>query len=142
MTKKIYRTLLAMLGFVSCAPFMKNMYGAPYVDLVVKGTVTDQTGNPVPGIRVTIPELGPNQKTDASGKVEMKMSLGGTQLLHEFNLQFEDIDGPENGGTFATDTLYHKDMEINKVSDGDGSWNEGKYEVNFEKKLRPREDRE
>ena len=144
MMKRIYRTILAILGFgaVSCSLFMKKMYGSPYVELDIKGTVTDQKGNPIPGILVTIPEFSPEQKTDASGKVELSTTLGGTIQLQEFNIVFKDIDGPQNGGTFATDTLYNKDMEIKKVSDGHGDWHEGSYEVVFEKKLRPREDRE
>ena len=128
---------MALLGFVSFTDCMTQMYGAPYVDLTVKGTVTDQKGNPIPGILVTIPELGADQKTDASGKVELTTTLGGTIQLQGFNLVFKDIDGPENGGSFAADTLYNKDMEIKKVSGGHGDWHEGSYEVVFEKKLHP-----
>ena len=57
--------------------------------------------------------------------MEMSMTLGDQQVLQEFNLLFEDADASENGGTFARDTLFNKDWEIQQVSNGKGEWNFG-----------------
>ncbi len=145
MKHRLYRAVMSLLGFAaSCTPIMKPMYGpapaeygTPHTDLVVRGTVTDQDGKPIPGIQVKAFRAGVRmmaQETDASGKVEM-----GTEHYeygYEPNLAFEDIDGPENG-SFAPDTLFSKDLEAKQIAPGDGHWYGGAYEIVFEKKLRP-----
>ena len=163
MKNRIYRAIMGLLGFTSaCTPFAKLYgppptpeygvpapeYGTPYVELVVKGKVTDPDGKPVSGIQVTpFRRYGdkdyPDGKflTDGSGNVEITKQefTGGMGAL---NFAFEDVDGPENGGRFAKDTVYNKDLDIKKVGEGSDHWSDGEFEVIFEKKLRPAEDGE
>ena len=169
---KIYRSLLALLGFTACStsPWDEplNMYGArpapeygtPHVNYVIRGTVTDNDGNPLPGIKVKplmgwwsddVEKYWGNSEddpryygvfhTDADGKVEVITSLDAWDAENEdIRIAFEDEDGPQNGGSFARDTLFRKDLDIQKVSDGDGHWLEGKYQIDFQKKLSPEEE--
>ena len=129
---------MSLLGFAaSCTSFTKHMYGTPHADLVIKGTVTDQDGTPIPGIQVEAFREGIRmavQETDASGKVEMKTKqyMRGREL----SLIFEDIDGQKNG-SFAPDTLSNEYLEAKQIARGDGKWYEGSYEIVFDKKLRP-----
>ena len=51
-------------------------------------------------------------------------------------LTFEDIDGEENGGQFAPDTLRAKDLQIKFVENPEKGWNKGVYYITFEKKLK------
>ena len=133
---------MAMLGFASFSSCeMKKMYGpppapeygVPYLELIVNGTVTDPAGNPIPGIRVEDSYTGISGTTDASGKV-VGLALERTGEP-EFDLYFKDPDGPDNGGSFARDTLFYKDMEIRQVEIST-------FELNFEKKLHPAQDGE
>lgn len=139
MKNRIYRALMALLGFASfscsCAkmygPQPAPEYGVPYLELMtIKGTVTDPDGNPIPGIRVKDSYSGASVTTNASGKVELAVENAGPV---EFDLYFKDPDGMENGGSFAEDTLYFKDMAIRQVDPGT-------FELNFEKKLQPLKD--
>ena len=134
MKNRIYRTLLAMLGFsvASC----RVMYGSPEIldwgIVNIKGTVIDSEGNPIPGIQVKDSYTDISSTTDASGEMEMSVEHVWNQ---EFDLCFEDPDGPENGGTFARDTLFYKDMNIRQVG-------ARTFELNFKKKLHPAQDGE
>ena len=47
-------------------------------------------------------------------------------------LTFEDIDGEENGGQFAPDTLRAKDLQIKFVENPEKGWNKGVYYITFE----------
>jgi putative lipoprotein (rSAM/lipoprotein system) len=124
-------------------------YGTPYVELIVKGKVTDPDGKPIPGIQVRPfyrydgghDYSSGKYLTDDAGVLEKTLyeTHGTPEAL---NFAFEDLDGPENGGRFAKDTVYHKDLDIKKVDEGSDHWSEGKFEVIFEKKLRPAEDGE
>ena len=168
MNHKLYRILLTMLGFAACAPQPNPSttdpadnppdtpvvehpdmygppaaeYGVPHVNLVIGGTVSDPDGNPIPGIKVTTLDWQSgkvSQKTDAEGKVEMNTSLWA---LEQFYIAFQDIDEAENGGTFAADTLYYKDLEIKQIGEAEGGWLVGTYQVDFDHKLKPAEDSE
>ena len=60
----VLTVLLSLMGY-SCSsddivdeygvPIAEVAYGCPYADYVVKGQVTDEAGNPIPGIQVTAP---------------------------------------------------------------------------------------
>ena len=134
MKNRIIRAVMALLGFVSFTDCITNMYGPEYGEpklrRLIEGTVTDQKGNPIPGIRVRDSYTGMSVTTNTSGKVEMEIQKTGTQELPEFDLYFEDPDGPENGGAFAADTLYFKDMKIKQVTVSG-------FEISFEKQLHP-----
>lgn len=74
------------------------MYGTPYNNYRVKGTVTDPDGNPIEGIEVrgnNSPETA--VLTGADGSFE----IAGRSIGQSVKLGFTDIDGPANGGDFA-----------------------------------------
>ncbi|MBO4756643.1 MAG: radical SAM-associated putative lipoprotein [Bacteroidales bacterium] len=170
MKYKLYRVLLTMLGFAACAPQpnpgttdstdnppdtpVENLsgmygppmaeYGVPHVNLVINGAVSDPDGNPIPGIKVSTWNWLSGQvskKTDAEGKVEMNTGLESWDL-EQLYIAFQDIDGPENGGTFAADTLHFKDLEVKQIGEAEGGWLDGTYQVDFDHQLKPAEDSE
>ncbi len=58
--KKIFGSLLMMLGFSACDSFkpVAAMYGMPNADFSIKGTVTDEDGKPIPSASVIVRDLG------------------------------------------------------------------------------------
>ena len=140
--------LLAMLGY-GCENGMDMYgtpveYGTPNVDYVFKGTVTDEVGTPIQGIKTVLKEMPDEVSgyvygvdstlTDAAGKYQIDTriyaSSGGVKLI------VEDIDGEANGGEFLSDTIDVSKMDAEKIGEGDGNWNRGKYEVQADVKLK------
>jgi putative lipoprotein (rSAM/lipoprotein system) len=134
----VLTVLLSMLGFESCShddPGTEE-YGTPYVNYIIKGTVTDEAGKPIPGIEIFAPaplhsSLGFNRTlTDESGTFGFsELSLFGDGILIA-----DDIDGEANGGEFKSDTLKITEMTTKKIEDGKG-WYGGKYEADAKFKL-------
>lgn len=119
-------------------------YGVPSADYIIKGTVTDETGNPIQGIKTSlkeIPDYYPEYTysrdstlTDAAGKYQINTRLF---VGHQWDrLVVEDIDGEANGGEFLSDTIDISKLEAKKIGEGDGNWNDGKYEVQYDVKLK------
>ena len=155
-SKRIFRSILAMLGFTACTTTCGDIlepqdmygppvgeYGVPHVTFTFKGRVLDKDGKPIPGIKVTpvieVRAAGESLHTDADGQVE-----GGVDWMQSWNLErigiaFEDEDGPENGGSFARDTLHYKDLNVTQVAEGSG-WDEGTFHADFEKTLSPKDE--
>ena len=99
-------------------------YGSPYASFEVKGKVTDQHGEPIPGIQVTC---------DAMYIQPVYTESDGSYALHgdgfpreKIQVSFEDVDGEENGGLFAARSVS---AETHQVQDGDGNWDFGVYEA-------------
>ena len=125
---RISAWLLCLIGFgssVACSPGMvADEYGSPYASFEVKGKVTDQHGEPIPGIQVTC---------DAMYIQPVYTESDGSYALHgdgfpreKIQVSFEDIDGEENGGLFAARSVS---VETVHVKDGDGNWDFGVYEA-------------
>lgn len=145
-------TLLVLLGFSSCDKLGALEYGSPYVDFQVKGQVTDESGKPIEGIRVTIENetygFSVNQDnmwkhsfadtvyTDADGRFASHEIEAG--YIHG-KIFFEDIDGPANG-SFLPDSANLEDLEQKQIEDEDG-WYNGKFEVNVQQELEREEDK-
>ena len=134
----VLTVLLSMLGFESCSsddPGTEE-YGAPYVKYIIKGTVTDEAGLPIPGIQIGAPaplysSMGFNLTlTNASGAFE----FNDITLFGEGIITAEDIDGEANGGEFKSDTLRITEMTSKKIEEGKG-WYVGKYEAEAKFKL-------
>ena len=107
------------------------MYGCPYADYDVTIKVTDEAGNPIPGIRAkSIGGNGMNKTTDSQG--EAKDYLKEQYYLY---LALEDIDGDANGGRFLPDTLKREDYQMTKTSEGEG-WYQGRFDAKAEVKLK------
>ena len=75
---------------------MAVMYGpAPdfAMDVSIQGIVLEEnTEKPIPGIQVTVKDLSSIVYTDEEGKFTIYVPQ-----QNQYQLEFEDIDGPENG---------------------------------------------
>ena len=141
----VFGGLLSLLGFTSC-DIVKGgycMYGQPHADFTVKGTVTDEEGKPVEGIRTIVDayykwtdDAGIDYSnltysdtlyTDTHGMIEG----GGSTFSRpsEVIITISDMDGEANGGEFEEQVI--DDPVIKTVEDGDGSWYNGAYEAGF-----------
>ena len=58
---KICRVLLTAMGFAAVTGCPAVMYGSPHCDVTVKGVVTDESENPIKGIRVKAVQVMPKQ---------------------------------------------------------------------------------
>ena len=147
----VLTALLSMLGF-SCSLDEPDEYGStpveygtPHADYILKGTVTDEAGTPIKGIKTSLKEISKNDtgthvfgidsiQTNESGNYQLKNS--GMPYDKRVKLVVEDIDGEANGGEFLNDTLdidYGKAVE---VEEGDHHWYVGKYEVTTDVRLK------
>ena len=132
-------SLLGLLGFSGCEDgiFGKDepmdMYGVPTADYIVKGTVTDEAGNPIMGINIYPSGTLTPAKTDAEGRFKTDtLSYVGPYI-------FVDPDGDANGGRFETDTLHYNDFKCTKVGESKHDWHMGVFELEAEVKLKKEE---
>ena len=116
----VLTALLSMLGF-SCSLDEPDEYGStpveygtPHADYILKGTVTDEAGTPIKGIKTSLKEISKDDtgthvfgidsiQTNESGNYQLKNS--GMPYDKRVKLVVEDIDGEANGGEFLNDTL-------------------------------------
>lgn len=142
-------TLLGMLGYGCSSDEPMDMYGPPIMceygvpqaEYNIKGSVVDEQGVPVEGIKTSLKYV--SEERDANGKcLAMGIDSLQTDAAGRFNFVYEDfpknqhikllvedIDGEANGCTFQNDTI---DIDYNKAvqtKDGDGNWNEGTFEI-------------
>ena len=147
----VLTALLSMLGY-GCSSLDEPLdmygspveYGTPNADYVFKGTVTDEAGTPVQGVKAVLkemPDYAPgyaygidSTQTDAAGKyqIDTRIYVSSTGV----RLVVEDIDGEANGGEFLSDTIDVSKLDAKKIGAGDGHWNSGKYEVQADVKLK------
>lgn len=145
----VLTALLGLLGYSCSSDEILDEYGSPVVaygvptaHFIMKGTVTDEAGTPIQGIKATVkvmpyqhPELAyglDSTMTDATGKYQIEYH----QLLNENILLLEDIDGAANGGEFQSDTIDISKLEPKKIGEGDGRWYDGKFEIQADVKLK------
>lgn len=117
--------LLGILGFSACDSLSPAEYGTPHADFKFTGTVTDESGKPVKGIRVTNDFTRDTLYTDAEGTFGAYLN-GIVVYPATVETKFEDVDGEENGGEFDTKTLSVTPQQTKK---GSGEWYEGEYTV-------------
>ena len=65
--------------------------------------------------------------------------IAGTVAIQKQKVYFDDVDGEANGGLFQSDSTNIADMEATLVEEGHGSWYQGKYEFEVQKKLKKKE---
>lgn len=121
MKNKLIWMLLALLGFSAGCEEETEEYGCPYATYSVKGKVTDEAENPIPGIRVTLDRYH-DQLTDSDGRFAF-VNLQAT-LSSDARLCAEDVDGPENG------SYRSAEVPVNFVRNPavpSGGWYEGDY---------------
>lgn len=150
---KIIATLLALIGceaaFTSCeyGPLMVE-YGSPHANFQIKGTITAPDGKPVKGIRINglypssqpdsigvhYSDYSPQTFSDDNGQYVLRVE-GGDMLL-----SVTDVDGPENGGSFATDTIevppFTAADSIPDTNEDNWDWY-GNFEKNIDIQLKP-----
>jgi putative lipoprotein (rSAM/lipoprotein system) len=113
-------------------------YGMPSADYEISGTVTDQqTSKPIKHIQVVRPfqqvsEYGDTVYTDNKGYYRFAYS---DYPQNTVKIQFEDIDGEENGGMFLTTEQTVDITEADRVEKGNGHWYKGKFVKNLDIEL-------
>ena len=148
----VLTALLSIIGY-GCSssddPEYICMYGTPHADYQFSGTVTDESGSPVKGIKVSaknvyrrydstlIETYGVDSTlTDSKGKyaVEGEAFLGE----HILKLIVEDLDGEANGGNFMNDTIDIDFDNAKKVKepDKDDYWSDGTFAITQDIKLK------
>ncbi len=144
----VLAALLSFVGYGCSDDSGTAMYGSPSANYQVSGTVTDENGNPIEGIKASLSFIKEQEGeivagedisavlTDASGKFSlgtpvMDLGLNGVKLV------VKDIDGEEHGGTFKDGINDIEFMNAKLVTPGDGSWYSGtiaiKQDVKMEK---------
>lgn len=129
---RLFRLMLAALGFASVITSCRVEYGCPYGDFQLKGKVTDENDAPVSGIRVAVSASYPNPDIEGPKDTVYTNEKGQYFLLNDIfykfdsiHLKFEDVDGPESGGEFQTVEL---DAPILQIKDGK-DWYSGTFEA-------------
>ena len=137
LTHYLMAMLFGLLGFSACSDDEEDepiyMYGTPTADYIVRGTVTDEAGNPIMGINISPSGTLTPAKTDAEGRFKTDtLSYVGPYI-------FVDPDGDANGGRFETDTLHYNDFKCTKVGESKHDWHMGVFELEAEVKLKKEE---
>lgn len=162
MKTKLYRLLLALLGFAGfescdgpdmygCPPIPAPEYGCPSATFLFNATAHDQLSDePIKQIRVSVlergrysywdKETGTNQYkeycdtlaqgyTNAEGNV-LLLVQGTSLTTHE--IAFDDIDGEQNGGDYASTNVVvtTQPEEFDTPDDSDGWDGAITHEVN------------
>ena len=144
----VLTTLLSILGYGCSSDEPMDMYGSPpeygspHADYIVIGTVTNESGTPVQGIKTSLKEVSENAKTAYGIDSVQTNATGDFQLKYtgmerkSIKLIVDDIDGEANGGEFLSDTLDIDYDKAVKVKEGEGRWYQGKFEVSQDVKLK------
>ena len=141
--EKLASLILGLLGFASCGEIENileapDMYGQPHADFKALGTVRDEDGNPIKGIQVTVrqhwsyDEPADNKLfTDANGTYQLiREVFDGPESV---TVTFEDVDGEENGGEFASAEVS---PEVVQTKKGDNDWYGGAFEAQADVQLK------
>ena len=156
--KVILGALMAFLGFGGCSKLdpgnNKVMYGQPTAYYKFNGTIKDEAGNPIKGIRVV---FNPNSKVDETsdnypyyllGNVDTlytndkgqfgkeKLKYMQTSITNDAVVIIDDVDGAANGGEFQKMTLSKSQFKVEKITDGDGVWYKGNYNITADATLK------
>lgn len=145
-------SMVASLGFEACDNTETAVeYGMPYAEYQIIGTVTDEDGQPVEGIKGRLGveatdsdgttslhfEMGDSALTDSEGRFVMDGLSSMTHMMPSGKtvVELKDEDGEANGGHFGTEQIRLDDMEKTQVQKG-SKWYEGKFELRFVRKLK------
>jgi len=150
--RQLAAVILGLLGFSSCGKIgwgVSVMYGQPHADFKAQGTVTNENGKPIEGIRVAIrqhrhygntPGVIYDQNDFYENDTLFTDDKGAFLLLRsvfegpdDVKIVFEDIDGKENGGEY---TSAEVSPEVTRTKKGDNSWYGGAFEVQADVRLK------
>ncbi len=136
-----FAMLLALLGLAGCEGIgVEVMYGSPTAHYSVKGTVTDENGNPIKDLEVRLHGVAeyegqgisvPNQlapvRTDQKGTYHLEMSYG--RIFPTVQVNVDDVDGSANGGEFASDSLRNSTYAFVKDNEVNSPWHVGTADI-------------
>ncbi len=98
------RGMIKGMSFTTALFIFQCCYGMPQDmqdDLLLEGSVTSKTtGLPIEGIKVNVKETGQSQTTNSEGKFSLY-----APWMESMTLQFQDVDGNENGFYADSDTV-------------------------------------
>ena len=152
--KQLAAVLLGLLGFASCGKEEAVeqglvMYGQPHAYFKAIGSVKDEKGKPIEGIRVSITRHNyyPNTTgvvwqnnnqyeydvlfTDSKGAYQLNESIfkGPDNVV----IVFEDVDGEDHGGNFES---VRTTPSVKQTEKGDGMWYGGSFKVESSVKMK------
>ena len=155
--RQLAAAILGLLGFASCSKDfvsgeggdMMVMYGQPHAYFKAIGSVKDEKGKPIEGIRVSITRHNyyPNTTgvvwqnnnqyeydvlyTDSKGAYQLNESIfkGPDNVV----IVFEDVDGEDHGGNFES---VRTTPSVKQTEKGDGMWYGGSFKVESSVKMK------
>ena len=125
---------LSILGFSSCDN-AECMYGTPTGHYEIKGTVTEESGQPVEGAKVIMRHIDNNQTFTYHGDTVVTDSKGDYMLKTSGwpNSKIRMVCKPEDN-TFEADSI---NMTVS-FKDSDGVWNHGTARETVDFILKPK----
>jgi putative lipoprotein (rSAM/lipoprotein system) len=147
----ILTALLSLLGYGCSSENSMEMYGSPILmygvpsaEYKISGTVTDEGGKAVEGIKTSVKQVTNYEGkpitfaidsvlTDANGHYDMTSTH--FPQSPEIKLIVEDVDGDTNGA-YQNDTIDINYNNAQKVKDGEGTWNNGTFTIKQDIKLK------
>ncbi len=94
------KTFKSLLLFVAVSLFVTACANTYTVRFEVRGRVTNESGEPIKGIRVTLEDFDRESYTDDSG--DYRISGVVLTIYKSQTIVFDDVDGLDNGGEFAS----------------------------------------
>ena len=116
----------------------ENEEGIPGIRVAVKmsadwtGAYVERDGNMVPYIWEHADTLFTDEKGEFARQYALLEDI--ESIPKHVQMKVEDIDGEENGGTFATQEGIS--MDVKQVEEGSGHWNMGTYESQADIKMK------
>ncbi|MDR2764128.1 MAG: radical SAM-associated putative lipoprotein [Tannerella sp.] len=126
--------LLTLLGFPGCSVFHADApeYGVPHASYTFRGRVSNESGEPVPDIKIEVARYeqeGYPALSNAEGRYSVQVQAFPSE---EFAIIASDIDGEKNGA-YRNDTIPVAISDSDYYDKGDDRWNHGpaQKEVNI-----------
>ena len=142
--RRLGAAVVSLLCFASCSPSLDSdadefqymtAYGSPNATYRMVGSVKDDSGKPLKGIQV-VSTFGESTwmrrdttYTDSDGHYSSYMN---TYPAKTVTVDFNDVDGADNGGEFESKSVTVDPVQIEK---GKG-WNTGVYKVESDVRLK------
>ena len=139
----ILTAIISLLGFSACSGSLSNeqpdMYGTPTADYKAEGSVTDEEGNPIEGIKVKVELRG---YYNNSSETKSVYSGGDGQFITPqyrdqeiISLTAIDIDGGNNGGEFEDKTINLQGIKPTLDKSNADGWYQGVKTYNVDIQL-------
>ena len=124
--------ILFLSGIITSCNRYADEYGMPYAEFIIKGKVkSNETNQEIENIKVEIQAM--TDTTNEAGEYQVSV-LGAFPKNQNFDINFSDIDGVQNGEYQDLDTVVQ--FNNPEFTGGDGNWNEGETTKEFDVKLK------